>query len=98
MGAQIKVDYPKKDAEQVLAESPIKVPAKPSRWAVFRPKTLAPSSGRPGDNGAAPKSVGLSAKFKNLASRAGHSEAALKKKWIEMKFGNETPSCRTLHA
>jgi len=98
MGAPIKVDYQKKDAEQISTESPIKVPAKPSRWAALAGKTPAATSGQPGNNGGAPKSVGLSAKFKSLASRAGQQEAALAKKWIEMKFGNETPSCRTLHA
>jgi hypothetical protein len=39
----------------------------------------------------------MAKKWGSLRQRVG-GEAALKGSWVEMKFKNETPSCRTLHA
>ena len=68
---------------------------KASRWATLKAGIGGEEPRDSSLSGAG--SPGMGRKWGSLKKRFSN-DAALKNSWMEMKFRNETPSCRTLHA
>jgi hypothetical protein len=86
-------------------DSPIKVPKKKSMWAKLKKgETVNEENGTAisttaavgGRSGAFRRQM-ISAKMGNF-KQVEEENRIFRKRWTEMKFQDETPSCRTLHA